>query len=509
MPDAPYEPTQRLHPMSWIFGVLAFVRQLIVPLIVAAIFGSRGGAPTWIGFAIVPLVAAAVWKQIFYRYGLGPAGLVIRDGVFFHNVRQIDYSRIENIDTERGPLHRLLGVAELRVETSTGGKPEALIQVLGLQAAEALRQTVFANRGEPRAAVEQQSERRLLRLPVSELVKFGLIDNRGMIVVAGLFGLLYESGAVELWGALLKAHISSQAVDTLIALGPLIQAALALVLLAVLVLLVRSFSVLLALVTLYDFTLTRAGPDLRVRYGLLTRVSLTLRVRRIQAAHATETLLHRLFRRVSVRVDLAGSAATRQNSEESQSKIRWLAPLVEPNHARLLMAHALPDVDLKRAVDWQPLAPGARRRVFKRSFAIWSIAAVVLGALFRTGLPLALLTVALPISYWYAAMYVRYTRWALHEDALFFRHGWLTRKLAIVPRNRVQVVCVTRSPFDRRHAMASIRVDTAGAGAQSDQIRIRYLQAHVARELAMALYASAAESELDAISVHEARPAPT
>src|SRR5690606_38151898 len=83
VPDAPYEPTQRLHPMSWIFGVLAFVRQLIVPLIVAAIFGSRGGAPTWIGFAIVPLVAAAVWKQIFYRYGLGPAGLVIRDGVFF------------------------------------------------------------------------------------------------------------------------------------------------------------------------------------------------------------------------------------------------------------------------------------------------------------------------------------------------------------------------------------------------------------------------------------------
>lgn len=509
MPDASFEPTQRLHPTSWLFGVLTFVRQLIVPLIAAALFGSRSGTHLWLWAALIPLVAAAAWRQLFYRYGLGPTGLVIRDGIFFRNVRQIDYARIENIDTARGPLHRLLGVAELRVETSTGGKPEALIQVLGLRDAETLRQQVFAHRGETHTtAAPPPSEKCLLRLPASELVKFGLIDNRGMILVAGFFGLLQQTGALELWGAFLKARISSQAVDTLTTFAPLAQALLGFALLVALVLLVRVFSILLTLVTLHGFRLTRAGDDFRVRYGLATRVSLTLRARRIQAAYATETLLHRVFRRVSVRVDLAGGAATGQSSEEANIKIRWLAPLAEPAQARSLIAQALPDIDVARPLAWQPLAPGARRRIFVKICAAWSVSLLVLAALLRTWLPLALLVATAIISWWHAVMYVRYTRWALHEDALFFRRGWLTRRLAIVPRNRVQVVCVTSSPFDRRHRMAAVRVDTAGAAAQADQVRIPYLEAQVARELAAALYASAAKSELDTLSVPEDTSAP-
>lgn len=488
-----FEPQQRLHPMSWLFATLALVRQLIFPLIAAAIFGSRDGAPPWLGYVIVPLLAGAVWKQFFYRYGFGPAGLVIREGLFFHNVRQIDYSRIENIDTERGLLHRLLRVAEVRVETSTGGRPEALIRVLGLTAAEDLRKQVFASRfGEARTAAEPEKEEVLLRLPTWEVVKFGLIDNRGMIVVAGMFGLLHESNTIELWATVLKDRMSAQALDSLIASGLIIQITLGLIVLAIAFVLVRLLSVALALVTLHGFTLERSGADLRARYGLLTRIALTLRVRRVQAAHVTDTLLHRLFGRVSVRVDLAGDMGTSQRGDDAQSKVRWLAPLAEPVYARKLIGIALPTVDFSAPANWQPLSPRARRRVLRRSLIGWLLVSSVLAAVLRTYVPLSLLLVGVPVSVWYSAMYVRYTRWALQPDALFFRHGWLTRKLVIVPRDRVQVVCLRESPFDRRHRMASVCVDTAGAGPRSDQIRVPYLDVDVARSLAAALYESAA-----------------
>ncbi len=190
-----FQPQLRLHPMSWLFGVVTFIRQFLLPLLAAALFGSKDGMPSWLGFMIVPMIGAALWKQYFYRYGFGPGGLVIREGVLFKNVRQIDYSRIENIDTQRNVLHRLLRVAEVRVETSTGGKPEALIQVLSMESATALRQTVFAAREERSdRVIEEATEETLLHLPPAEIVRFGLIDNRGMVVVAGLFGLLYEAG---------------------------------------------------------------------------------------------------------------------------------------------------------------------------------------------------------------------------------------------------------------------------------------------------------------------------
>ncbi len=497
-----FQPQLRLHPMSWLFGVVTFIRQFLLPLLAAALFGSKDGMPSWLGFMIVPMIGAALWKQYFYRYGFGPGGLVIREGVLFKNIRQIDYSRIENIDTQRNVLHRLLGVAEVRVETSTGGKPEALIQVLSMESAAALRQTVFAAREERSdRAIEEATEETLLHLPPAEIVRFGLIDNRGMVVVAGLFGLLYEAGFMAAWIDTIEERFAPVQMDALIARGLLLQAVLALGSLIAALIVVRLFSVALALVTLYDFKLTQIATDFRVRYGLLTRVSLTLRLARIQAVHQTETVLHRLFGRVCLRVDLAGGGGTAEQGGESDGqRTRWLAPLVRLEQSVDLTARALPDTDVRTHPQWQPLAEGARRRIFAKSVAWWLIGSGILALVFRAYSPLLILLVGAPLSIWYASMYVRYTRWALQPDALIFRSGWLTRKSVIVPRNRVQAALVEESPFDRRHRMACVAVDTAGAGSRSDTIRIPYLDRDIAVALSRSLYLSSSKAPIEGIS---------
>src|SRR6185436_15453253 len=65
--------------------------------------------------------------------------------------------------------------------------------------------------------------------------------------------------------------------------------------------------------------------------------------------------------------------------------------------------------------------------------------------------------------------------WALAEEAIAFRSGWLRRQVTIVPFAKVQAVDLHCSPFDRRAGMARIRVDTAGAGSGSHRIEIPYL----------------------------------
>ena len=123
--EADFQPRQRLHPLSWLFSLTAYIKQLIVPLAAFLIFGARDDAAVWGAIALVPLLIGALWQQWIYRYGFGPRGLVIQEGLFFRNVRQIEYARIENIDIERGVLHRLFGVAQVSIATSTGGKAEA------------------------------------------------------------------------------------------------------------------------------------------------------------------------------------------------------------------------------------------------------------------------------------------------------------------------------------------------------------------------------------------------
>lgn len=485
--------TLRLHPLSWLFVLASSIGAFIVPFLVLLFVGLREDDPGRVQLMVAPviilaLLARAIWLQRTYRYGFGPQGLVIREGLLFSNVRLIEYARIENIDVERTLLHRLFGVAQARVQTSTGGKPEALINVLGEEAVQEMRDHIFSSRPATEDAAATGTEELLLHLPPVELVRFGLASKRGFIVVAAGIGLLQQVGFLERLRAAGRIWESGP-LEQVAALGPLVQLgiATATVLFVFIALLVLSVAV--ALVTMHDFRLTLHEGDLRIRHGLLTQTALTLRTRRIQAVHQTETLVHRLLGRVSLDVDLAGDSGG--DDQQSQARrTRWLAPVCSPSRAPHLIAMALPEVDHQAPPEWQPLAAGARRRIFRRVAATWIIVLAAPAIWYLREAAVIVLAV-IPLAWLHAHLYVKHTRWALTPDTLLFRSGWLSRRLSVVPRDRIQSVRLGTSPFDRRSDMASVLVDTAGASAMRGTASIRYLPAGTAASLAASLFRTA------------------
>lgn len=486
-----FEPDRRLHRLSWLFVAATHLKQLLLPLLAVLVLGVRDQSPLWALLIFPLLLVGAFWHQWVYRYGFGPTGLVIRQGLFFRNLRRIDYRRIENIDTERNLLHRLMGVAEVKVETSSGGKPEAVIRVLDQAAVREMRERIFGP-GRPQAApAESAQEAPLLRLSIEELVRFGLVDNRGMVVVAALFGLLAQAGLLHELGQWLGSVVDHGEADRLIRLGLWVDIGLGLISLLGLIVGTRLLSILLALVTLWDFTLTREANELQARYGLFTRLGVTLRLPRIQAVYESRTLLHRLLRRASLRVDLAGSGGGGHHQRHQGGgtrRERWLAPICTPARARELLRIALPRLDFDTPLEWRPLSPRARRRLFRRASYVWLLLATAPTVIWTGWHACWILPLPLPVFWLHAKLYVHYTRWALSGDAIWFRHGWLNRRFAVAPRDRVQSVRVTRNPFDRWHGMASVEVDTAGANAWGMHIRIPLLDRSAAEALADALY---------------------
>jgi putative membrane protein len=495
--DGTFQPTLRLHALSWVFGLSGAIKQMVLPLIALVFFNVRNDTPGPFGHWIVPAIVGfvalrAVWVQLTFRYGFSPTGLVVREGMIFLNTRHIEYARIENIDTERSLLHRLLGVAEVRVQTSTGGKPEALISVLGLDAVQEMRDRVFSQSKSAEPTAATPAEDTLLHLGIGELVRHGLIDNRGMILVAAAFGVLHEAGVFVINEQLINRMLQSSSAAGLAALGLMMQIGLGALFILGAIIAVRALSVIQAIVTFYDFGLTRVAGDLRVRYGLLTRIALTLRTRRVQAVHQSETLLHRWLHRVSLSVDLAGdSGGGEGDGDHSRTKTRWLAPVCPANAAPKLIAAALPALDLSTEPDWQPLAPRARGRIFRKTSLLSVLILTAPAVWYLHAGAIVVVLGCIPLAWMHAHLYVKNTRWALAHDAVLFRSGWLNRRLTIVPRDRVQTSSIEASPFDRRSRMASIYVDTAGASPMTAGIKIRYLATDVAEALATALYRTA------------------
>ena len=139
---------RRLHPMSGLCVLLQQLRQFIVPLLALVVFG-RGsddgygyGSELWPLVGVGALAVVSVWQYFTYRYGVSGDALVVRSGLFERSVRVIPFARIHNVALQQSLLHRLVGVAEVRLESAGGAKPEAEMRVLKLEDALALEQLV-------------------------------------------------------------------------------------------------------------------------------------------------------------------------------------------------------------------------------------------------------------------------------------------------------------------------------------------------------------------------------
>jgi putative membrane protein len=496
---------KRLHPSSFLFSLGSHVRELIVPggfVLLGA--GSAGwGWEVWAMLLLVPYAAVSLGRALSFRYRFDERELVLRSGVLFKNERHVPYGRIQNIDAVQNVLHRMLGVAEVRVETGGGSELEAKMQVLPLAAFEEMRAHVFAQaRG---AAVEEGTAETpsavpapppadvLLQLPVRELLLNGLIQNRGVLVVGGLYGLAWELGLTDramgrIFGdtagdgqlvrqllLALAGQAEAPVLRLLIVLG-----AFALVLAALSVL-----SMAWTLTRLYGFMLTRQGEDLRMVWGLFTRVKATVPMRRIQTLIIREGPLQRLFGRVSIDVDTAG--AVDQSGGQGLGG-KFIAPILREGEVPRLLRDVLPGIDLT-AVDWQPPHPRAFRRVLIPSLVRISIVGILLAPVLKWW-ALAIVAVLVGWAVLQARSRVRHTRWGVTGDAVMLRRGWLWRRLSLARVTKVQAVAMHESPFDRRHGMASVSVDTAG----SHRVDIPYLGREAARSLTHTLAANAART---------------
>jgi putative membrane protein len=494
---------RRLHPYSILFAFLTQIRLFVIPGILLAIGASSRSNDwwewqPWMMLLIIPNAVLALIRYFTYVFRFDESELVIRSGLIFRRERHIPYARIQNIDAVQNVLHRLLAVADIKIETGGSDAAEATMSVLPLSALDDIRERVLAKRdGESIAAPDVAPAPPLVALRFRDLMLCGFIDNRGGVIFAAALGLMWEFGMFDRLGRWWFGGMGDRPIRTLLrglwstATVSAERVAISIGVLVVLLVIVRVASMLWAVVRLHGFTLSLINDDLRREFGLLTHVALTIPRRRVQALTVREGWLHRYFGRVALRVDTAGGHAEGQEAQQEPDR-EYLVPILRKEAVTDLVQTVI-GVDL-RQVDWRPPHPNALRREVKR----WLAAAVVIAAV-TTGVAGWYAVAALPLLLAWALVVahqtIKHLRWAETGDAILLTTGWLTRRTIVVRFGKIQVVTRHESPFDRRHAMASLHVDTAGASSGS-VMHIRYLDRLAAGALHARLAAVAARTEL-------------
>ena len=461
---------QRLHP---VVPVIKFIRQLpelVLPMVGFAAMSERAtlaGPLLAVGGLLAVALAYRVIAWWRFTYTLMPHEMYIESGVFTRNRRSIPWDRVQDVEIERGPLARLLGLAKVRLETGGSQRDEGLLDSISIADALALRDEVIARRVmvAPASQGVEVREPPVFTMTLSRLFEAGLL-NFSLVWLAVIIGAVqfidrlipFSVEDIERWIGLHEQEILG-------VVGP-VSIILAL---ALFLLLGSVAGVVDMFVRNYGFTLWLERRTLRRVRGLLTRSEVAIPLNRIQAARTSANWLKRRYGLCRVDVQTMGGSLA--------GGVQELVPLVTADEAQRL---------LTIAGNFSRLGPDRYSAV--APVHRWYDAQT-------KALPLAVITLVAgffwPQAWWGVAFAgvmagVQIVGawphgWRLDDDMLHVREGWFGQECWMLSRRNIQSISLSIGPLQKHFHLASVAIDSAGA--PSDGLRIRNLPLGEAKAL--------------------------
>ncbi|WP_415381979.1 PH domain-containing protein [Halosimplex sp. TS25] len=430
---------------------------------VSALFGSGRSLLAIAAALAVVLGATAIVGYLVasyrrFEYELTSDTFDIRSGVFSRRKREIPLRRIQNVDISQNVVQRLLGIAEVGLETAGGGQTEAQLRYVGDEEAERLQSEISRLSRAVEAAdgetAEPEAERfdTIFEMSQRELGVLALISVDLRIASFLFFGAsIFAPSAVS---AFEPESIWEYGIGLESILGAVLGPAAALVGILVLALISGALNA----ARYYGFRLDRGEEELRYERGLLQRFRGTIPLSKVQTLTVRENVLARALGYAALTIETAGYTPTSGESNGSQSAI----PVAERDRV-VSLARSLEAFD---ATGFERPPKRARLRYAFR----YAIGLAVVVALLYLG------TVVTDYGlFWYVPLLglplvpvAAHLKWAnrgyaLGEEHVVTRNGFWVRKQKVVPYHRVQTVFTTETIFQRRRDLATVTIDTAGS----------------------------------------------
>nr|WP_164873384.1 PH domain-containing protein [Rhodococcus xishaensis] len=362
-----------VHPVNEILALLPVV-------VVSWILGSSSGNYYWGLIVVAPLVAHGVLRWVTTTYRVGPVHVQLRRGVFQKKVLSVPRSRIRSVDVEAGVMHRLLGLAVLRIGTGRqSARDEDRFELNALDASLVpdMRAALLAGHDRTTAAEDAAAP----ATPGREIghwsaswVRYAPFSVTGLIAIGAFVGVIFQYGLQD---RIADVPVLENGFDSAEHAGALALAVLGLFALIALFVVATVLACVRYLITYGNMTVTDNGRTLHVSRGLLRTRQTTLDRARLRGTTLKEPLLLRLAGGAALDAIMTGvSAESRESS--------LLLPQSPRTEAARVMATVLGD-DRQADAPLVAHGPAARRKRYTRALWPAALAAVIAAGVLATG----------------------------------------------------------------------------------------------------------------------------
>jgi len=452
------ETPRRLHVAAIAVDAVRSALQLVFGAVLIAVV--RGGTPgiaagvAVLGIAVSFAAGWCTWRR--KTYWLDDVALHYRSGVFTPDEKVVPRARVQGVDTVTGPLQRLFGVVQLRVQVpGASDSDEIVLSAVTHEESARLRRAL----GQPEPAAPDAR----VTLGTRGLLLTALTSPQigvAATALAGVYALFNNVIDAEEEGAGLLSRLDSPQA---------IAIAAALVLGAAYVL-----SFLAAIVVFAGFEVERDARVLRIRRGLLERRAQSVPLERVDGVVIVEGLVRGPFGLAALRLETASHGG-------EKAVTSTLLPLVRRREAQDVIARLVPGLAVEPGELERPPRRALRRFVLPQAVVLALLGAVPVVVWTTAAWPavpaLALLGVLMGLRDYRGAGL------RLAGNVVVVREVRIQRRTLLARRHRLQRHRLRRTPLQARASLADLRV-TVGSGGRGSA---RHMEAATAEAAFAAL----------------------
>ncbi|OIJ15794.1 hypothetical protein BKP35_02035 [Anaerobacillus arseniciselenatis] len=446
---------KRLHPVAIFLLFLSALKELIVPIIAAFIFGR--GAASWDfpftayfvigGFLFLFLYGYLKW--LTFTYNISDEELKIKQGIFIKKQRFIRKERIYSIDITAGVLQRLFQLVAVKIETAGGGnEPEVLLKAVTKKEALMIREQLLKDKVKVETETVDSDDVAIDNAVQDEQreTKWELSNKELLLTAITSSGVGLAFMAVLALFTQLEGWIPDEfIVDTF---GYLFHSSLVLIIVLILIIFLVSWiiSIVGTVLKYGQFTIVKKGDELEITRGILERRQLTLSLERITAIRVVESVLRQPFGLVSIYVESAGGGS----KDEQLSTV--LFPIVLKRNLNESLKQIAPDFVFDQTVESLPRK--ARVRYVIRKL----VPAVVLTGIITYFIPYGYVaTLLIPIAILYGNLQFKDGGIGRNKGYLWMSYRTVSKTLVVIPKQRVQAFEARQSIIQQIRSLYTIQ----------------------------------------------------
>ncbi|MFQ3871917.1 PH domain-containing protein [Staphylococcus parequorum] len=385
-----YNP-QKLHPISYLTGVIEAIKQNIFLIIIFLVFNIQDFDFTNITSYIFPAIVfafflfsfvAQVLKVYNTTYWIENDHFILATGIFTKERKELNIRRIQTLDTSQGIINQIVGGVKLQIKTPSDGID---LDTVSKKQSELIQLTIKAKQQE---LTSQNEELDLTRIPEQE-------DNEDISKQQSQPVRLYKLNFKEL---LFMALTSGAIGVAFAAISPIIgafsevipwewitgefarisQAIFVIVLIMVATIVVASYilGTLIVIIKNYNYTVTQNDNQLNIRYGLFNVKSITVPTDRVQAVVEKQSFLRKLFGFTSIHFVITSDMNGNDKDDISLDGNVMILPFIKRKKAFEIIKSLIPSMAFENAEQGMPWR-GFHRYFWQETVILLVIATIV------------------------------------------------------------------------------------------------------------------------------------